>query len=61
DIIKTKIQALSTAIQKVGASMYQQQPAAEPSEGPANAEANTGGDKPVDAEYKEVPKDDQKK
>lgn len=65
EAIRTKMQALSDAIQKVGAAMYEQeQPATSTaSEGStpetgADATANAGTDSnPVDAEYKEVPKE----
>ncbi len=53
------MQALSDAIQKVGAAMYQQEEPApgnttEPGGEPGKTEPNPG---PVDAEYKEVPKE----
>jgi hypothetical protein len=57
--IRAKIQALSTAIQKVGAAMYEQGQAAQPGDvGTVDpSEKEIDGDKPVDAEYTEVPKD----
>lgn len=61
DVIQTKIQALSDAIQKVGASMYEQGAAAQPGDvgtvDPSEKEIPDDGAKPVDAEYTEVPKD----
>ncbi len=58
DLLQTKIQALSEAIQKVGAAMYEQGQAAQPGDvgtvDPSEKEINDG---PVDAEYTEVPKD----
>jgi molecular chaperone DnaK len=61
DELQKKIQALSEAIQKVGAAMYEQgtqQPGdagtVDPNEKEIPAE---GEEKPVDAEYTEVPKD----
>jgi molecular chaperone DnaK len=59
EAIRTKIQALSDAIQKVGAAMYQSASAEAPA-GQANSDQQATGssdDKPVDAEYKEVPKE----
>jgi molecular chaperone DnaK len=52
DAMQAKMQALSDAIQKVGAAMYA-------SEAPAEGagEAKPENDAPVDAEYKEVPKE----
>lgn len=59
DAIKAKIQSLSEAIQKVGASMYEASPA---EGGTEQSQGVTGSDeKPVDADYKEVPKDEDKK
>ena len=64
DVIKKAMDELSTAIQKVGASMYEQ---AQPAEGAtSDAESTTPGteEKPVDAEYTEVkdePKSDEPK
>ncbi len=69
EAIRTKMQALSDAIQKVGAAMYEGQegqqtegaaPGTEQSagDGSANAGSSNGTDgNPVDAEYKEVPKE----
>lgn len=62
EIMRTKMQALSDIIQKVGAAMYQQGgdqdnsgATGSQSAGPTN---NSGSDQgPVDAEYKEVPKE----
>jgi molecular chaperone DnaK len=63
DDIKKAMDALSEAIQKVGASMYEtpadQKPAGEPGAAPADEQKKADG--PVDAEFKEVPKDDEKK
>ncbi len=59
DAIKAKIQSLSEAIQKVGASMYET-PSAEG--GAQQPQGEAGSDeKPVDADYKEVPKEEDKK
>lgn len=59
EAIKAKIQTLSVAIQKVGAAMYEKQPGdvgtVDPKEKEIPAE-----EPPVDAEFKEVPKDEQK-
>ncbi len=60
DAIKAKIQALSTAIQKVGAAMYEKQPGDVGTVDPKEKEISED-DKPVDAEYTEVPKDEEKK
>ncbi len=60
DAIKAKIQALSTAIQKVGAAMYEKQPGDVGTVDPTEKEIPSD-DKPVDAEFKEVPKDEQSK
>ncbi len=65
EAIRTKMQALSDAIQKVGAAMYEGQtaegaPGTEQTsgDGSANAGPSNGADgNPVDAEYKEVPKE----
>jgi molecular chaperone DnaK len=62
EVIRTKMQALSDAIQKVGAAMYQQDQAQQPGTGEqaANTDASsssTSDQGPVDAEYKEVPKE----
>ncbi len=65
EVIRTKMQALSDAIQKVGAAMYEQEqpPAGTASEGPAPESGTDGSNatgtdsNPVDAEYKEVPKE----
>ncbi len=59
EAIRTKIQALSTAIQKVGAAMYSQpeQAAAGPTEAGQNENPSSDDKGPVDAEYKEVPKE----
>ncbi len=68
EAIRAKMQSLSDAISKVGAAMYADStpPAGTASEGPAAAGSNTAdenqsGDNkeegPVDAEYKEVPKE----
>jgi molecular chaperone DnaK len=57
EAIRTKIQALSDAIQKVGAAMYQQEPAQAGSDNNESPSAKASGDEsPVEAEYKEVPK-----
>jgi molecular chaperone DnaK len=66
EAIRTTMQALSDAIQKVGTAMYEQgQPAAGAEGAGAGAEGATaegGADQgPVDAEYKEVPKDEEPK
>jgi len=71
EAIRTKMQALSDAVQKVGAAMYQgsgdaaagqaqpgQDGAAGQNENPGNAPGADQG--PVDAEFKEVPKDEPK-
>jgi molecular chaperone DnaK len=68
EVIRTKMQALSDAIQKVGAAMYQQDQAQAGSTGAGApggdtasgqnqnpGSANPGDQGPVDAEYKEVP------
>ena len=55
--IRTKIQALSTAIQKVGAAMYEagtQQPGDAGTVDPTEKEIPADGDAPVDADYTEV-------
>ncbi len=60
DDLQKKIQTLSDAIQKVGAAMYEQgnqQPGDAGTVDPQEKEIN-GEEKPVDAEYTEVPKDD---
>ena len=64
EALKKAMDELSAAIQKVGAAMYQdQQPASGPQPGAsdqnsANPNPNSGTEQgPVDAEYKEVPKD----
>lgn len=56
DAIQTKLQALSEAIQKVGAAMYEQQPGDVGTVDPTEKEI-PADEKPVDAEYTEVPKD----
>ena len=62
--IRAKIQALSTAIQKVGAAMYEQGAPAQPGDvgtvDPSEKEIPSE-DKPVDAEFTEVPKDEEGK
>lgn len=58
--IKTALDALSEAVQKVGAAMYEEQkPADSAQQAPGASDAGQSGtDKgPVDAEFKEVPKD----
>jgi molecular chaperone DnaK len=60
DAIKAKIQALSAAIQKVGAAMYEKQPGDVGTVDPQEKEI-PADDQPVDAEFKEVPKDDEQK
>lgn len=58
EAIRAKIHILSEAIQKVGAAMYESNRAnsgTEQSQGEAGS-----GEKPVDAEYREVPKDEDK-
>ncbi len=70
EAIRTKMQALSDAIQKVGAAMYEQsgaQPGADDASATGDASAgqnenpgnpsNDGNQGPVDAEFKEVPKE----
>jgi molecular chaperone DnaK len=67
EAIRTKMQALSDAVQKVGAAMYQQDAASQPAAGDAagTADASAGQNEnpgtndqgPVDAEFKEVPKE----
>ena len=63
DPIKKAMDELSAAIQKVGATMYQQpppagQPAGEaPKQEQGSASAEASADKPVDAEFKDVTKD----
>ena len=62
--IRTKIQALSTAIQKVGAAMYEQGTPAQPGDVGTvdpNEKEIPSEDKPVDAEFTEVPKDEEGK
>lgn len=56
DAIQIKLQALSEAIQKVGAAMYETQPGDVGTVDPSEKEI-PGDEKPVDAEYTEVPKD----
>jgi molecular chaperone DnaK len=61
DVLQTKIQALSDAIQKVGAAMYEagsQQPGDAGTVDPKEKEIDDG---PVDAEFTEVPKDGESK
>lgn len=62
--IRAKIQALSTAIQKVGAAMYEQGTPTQPGDvgtvDPTEKEIPSE-DGPVDAEYKEVPKEGEDK
>ena len=60
DAIKAKIQALSTAIQKVGAAMYEKAPGDVGTVDPQEKEIPSD-DKPVDAEFTEVSKDDEQK
>lgn len=68
EVIRTKMQALSDAIQKVGAAMYEGQPeagaapsgdttAAGDGAGTDSSSGSTADQGPVDAEYKEVPKE----
>ncbi len=64
DAIKKAVDALSEAVQKVGAAMYESTKSDKPEDqkpdtAPSSTDANTSaGDKgPVDAEFKEVPKD----
>jgi molecular chaperone DnaK len=64
EVIRTKMQALSDVIQKVGAAMYEQgqgadaaQPDAAQPDAAQPGAANPSDDKPVDAEFKEVPKE----
>ncbi len=67
EVIKKAMQELSDAIQKVGAAMYQQAGPAAGTPG-ADAGAQSGTDAsddkkeegPVDADFKEVPKDEGK-
>ncbi len=62
--IRTKIQALSTAIQKVGAAMYEQGTPAQPGDVGTvdpNEKEIPSEDKPVDAEFTEVSKDEEGK
>jgi molecular chaperone DnaK len=58
DALKKAVDALSEAIQKVGAAMYEEP---KPAEGAQSASGDAGqpgaGQGPVDAEFKEVPKD----
>ncbi|PIR95940.1 MAG: molecular chaperone DnaK [Candidatus Doudnabacteria bacterium CG10_big_fil_rev_8_21_14_0_10_42_18] len=65
EAIKKAMDELSTAIQKVGASMYGSQEPSSKNQEPNNQSASDNqkpDDKgPVDAEYKEVPKDEDKK
>ncbi len=56
DEIQKKLQALSEAVQKVGAAMYEKQPGDVGTVDPSEKEI-PADDKPVDAEYTEVPKD----
>lgn len=62
--IRAKIQALSAAIQKVGAAMYEQGTPSQPGDvgtvDPQEKEIPSE-EGPVDAEFKEVPKDDESK
>ncbi len=64
EAIRSKTQALSTAIQKVGAAMYQQGATAQPGDvgtvDPSEKEIPSSNEGPVDAEYKEVPNDENK-
>ncbi len=58
--IKTALDALSEAVQKVGASMYEEQKPADGAQQNAETAASAEDKKengPVDAEFKEVPKD----
>lgn len=65
EAIRTKIQALSNAIQKVGASMYESTGSTVAPDGTDNSDAgvdpetSTAEETPVDAEFKEVPKDEE--
>jgi molecular chaperone DnaK len=56
DAIKAKTQELSAAIQKVGAAMYETQPGDVGTVDPTEKEI-PADEKPVDAEYTEMPKD----
>lgn len=56
DEIQKKLQALSEAVQKVGAAMYEKQPGDVGTVDLSEKEI-PADDKPVDAEYTEVPKD----
>ncbi len=59
ELIRSKVQALSTVIQKVGAAMYEagaQQPGDAGTVDPKEKEIPNQG--PVDADFKEVPKDE---
>lgn len=59
DALKKAVDALSEAVQKVGAAMYEQQPAAAAGAQQAGAAPSADDKKdqgPVDAEFKEVPK-----
>ncbi len=60
DVITTKLQTLSDAIQKVGAAMYEAEKPAENSDG-TSTEGEATTEEPVDADFKEVPKDDEAK
>lgn len=57
EAIRSKIQALSTSIQKVGAAMYEKQPGDVGTVDPQEKEIPSE-EPPVDAEFKEVPKED---
>ncbi len=58
DALKKALDALSDAVQKVGAAMYQDSSSAGPSSAEATEGKQPGTDSgPVDAEFKEVPKD----
>ena len=61
DAIKAKIQNLSTAIQKVGAAMYEQGTQQPGDAGTVDPKEKEIDDAPVDAEFKEVPKDQEEK
>ncbi len=53
--IKTAMDALSNAIQKVGAAMYQQNSGAQPNSGPTSGGQSSATEQgPVDAEFKDV-------
>lgn len=57
EALKKAMDALSEAIQKVGAAMYEQPAASAEGQAASGDQAKPGDKGPVDAEFKEVPKD----